>query len=117
MLEVLRKEKLFAKESKCELFKAEVEFLGHFVGGDGVRMMQARSKPRRVACAHQGWPRARVPRYGGYYRKFIKDFSSIAAPFSIYQGLVKFDWTSSCQSIRPPQGCAARWPVLVLPDP
>ena len=32
VLDVLRREKLYAKESKCELFKTEVEFLGHRVG-------------------------------------------------------------------------------------
>ena len=44
VLEVLRKEKLYAKESKCEFFKTEVEFLGHIVGRDGVRMMEDKVK-------------------------------------------------------------------------
>ena len=36
----LREQKLYAKESKCEFFRTEVEFLGHRVGRDGVRMME-----------------------------------------------------------------------------
>ena len=76
VLEVLRREKLYAKESKCELFKTEVEFLGHLVGRAGVRMMADKIK------AVAEWP---VPTKvghvraflgtAGYYRKFIKDFS------------------------------------------
>ena len=64
VLERLRKEKLYAKESKCEFFKHEVEFLGHIVGRDGVRMMEDKVK------AVQEWPtptnvtrRSFVPRY------------------------------------------------------
>jgi len=32
VLERLKQQKLFAKLSKCSFFKAEVEFLGHYVG-------------------------------------------------------------------------------------
>src|SRR5204862_279307 len=62
VLEVLRKEKLFAKESKCELFKTEVEFLGHLVGRGGVRMME--DKVKAVA----EWP---VPSKVGHVRAFL----------------------------------------------
>ena len=50
MLDVLREHKLYAKESKCELFKDEVEFLGHMVGRNGMRMMENKVK------AVQEWP-------------------------------------------------------------
>ena len=36
MFDVLRKEQLFIKLSKCEIAKPEVTFLGHIVGKDGV---------------------------------------------------------------------------------
>ncbi len=38
VLEVLRDKKLYAKASKCELFRDEVEFLGFIVGKGGVRI-------------------------------------------------------------------------------
>ena len=76
VLEILRKEKLYAKESKCEFFKTEVEFLGHIVGRDGVRMME--DKVKAVA----DWPAPKNVRdvraflgTAGYYRKFIRNFS------------------------------------------
>ena len=120
VLEVLRKEKLFAKESKCELFKTEVEFLGHLVGRDGVRMMESKVK------AVQDWPtptRATHVRSflgtAGYYRKFIKDFSAIAAPLTeLTKESVKFDWGHQQEaSFRRLKKAIAEGPVLTLPDP
>ena len=120
VLEKLRKEKLYAKESKCELFKTEVEFLGHIVGRDGVRMMQ--DKVQAVA----EWP---VPTKvghvraflgtAGYYRKFIKDFSAIAAPLhNLTKESVRFDWTPACQeAFDHLKAALQQGPVLVLPDP
>ncbi|GKA94338.1 putative reverse transcriptase domain-containing protein [Tanacetum coccineum] len=38
VLELLRKEKLYAKFSKCEFWLREVQFLGHVINGDGIRV-------------------------------------------------------------------------------
>jgi hypothetical protein len=120
VLEALRKSKLYAKASKCEFFKTEVEFLGHHVGRNGVRMME--DKVNAVA----EWP---VPKNvrdvraflgtAGYYRKFIKDFSRIAAPITgLTKDLVKFEWTSVHQAAFDQLKTAMQSaPVLVLPDP
>ena len=120
VLETLAKSKLYAKESKCEFFKTEVEFLGHLVGRNGVRMMED-----KVAAVAE-WP---VPKNvrdvraflgtAGYYRKFIKDFSRIAAPITeLTKEKVKFDWTSAHQKAFVTLKNAMQVaPVLVLPDP
>ena len=120
VLEILRKEKLFAKESKCELFKTEVEFLGHIVGRDGIRMMEDKVK------AVQDWPTPSKVEHirsflgtAGYYRRFIKDFSKIAAPLSdLTKENVKFEWTSKQEeAFRKLKQAIATAPVLALPDP
>ncbi|GKE59152.1 putative reverse transcriptase domain-containing protein [Tanacetum coccineum] len=38
VLELLRKEKLYAKFSKCEFWLREVQFLGHVINGDGIHV-------------------------------------------------------------------------------
>jgi hypothetical protein len=120
VLETLAKAKLYAKESKCEFFKTEVEFLGHHVGRDGVRMMD--DKVEAVAA----WPAPKNVRdvraflgTAGYYRKFIKDFSRIAAPITeLTKESVRFEWTASHQQafITLKQAMQSA-PVLALPDP
>ena len=120
VLDALREQKLFAKESKCEFFKHEVEFLGHHVGRDGVRMMEDKVEAVRA------WPTPRSVRdvraflgTAGYYRKFIRDFSAIAAPLSeLTKDSVKFEWTAPHeQAFRQLKAAIAQGPVLILPDP
>src|SRR6185312_3068654 len=94
VLDILRAEKLYAKASKCDFVKSEVEFLGHIVGAAGVRMMEDKVK------AVQDWPTPTKVGHvrsflgiAGYYRKFIKDFSKLAAPLSdLTHDNVPFTW-------------------------
>ncbi|CAI7802682.1 unnamed protein product [Closterium sp. NIES-54] len=46
VFEVLRKEQLYAMQSKCEFFLSEVEFLGHVVSGSGIR-----TDPKKIAAS------------------------------------------------------------------
>ena len=120
VLDKLRASKLYAKESKCEFFKTEVEFLGHMVGRDGVRMMDDKVQ------AISEWPtptkvgdiRAFLGT-AGYYRKFIRDFSAIATPLTeLTKEAVKFEWTARRQAAFDKLKSAMKSaPVLALPDP
>jgi hypothetical protein len=120
VLEVLRREKLFGKLSKCELMRTSVEFLGHIVGRDGVRMME--SKVRAIV----EWPAPRNVSHvraflgtAGYYRKFIRDFSAIATPLSdLTKDGQRFDWSASAEAaFQQLKAALAKEPILVLPDP
>jgi hypothetical protein len=120
VLSRLRAAKLFAKESKCELFQTEVEFLGHHVGRDGVRMMEDKIQ------AVKEWPAPTKVGHvrsflgtAGYYRKFIRDFSSIASPLSdLTKDGVKFEWgTQQQQAFEKLKAAIVNGPVLILPDP
>ena len=120
VLDVLRKQKLFAKESKCEFFQTEVEFLGHRVGRDGIRMMEDKVQAIRE------WPTPKCVRdvraflgTAGYYRKFIRGFSELAAPLSeLTKDTVKFEWAEAQrEAFDRLKEAIAQGPVLILPDP
>jgi len=85
--EVLRKleeNDLFVKLEKCKWKVREVEFLGVVIGPKGVEMQK--EKVEEVL----NWPAPRnikeVQKFLGlvnYYRRFIKDFTKIAAPLYV----------------------------------
>ena len=54
-LEILRKEKLYAKFSKCEFWLREVQFLGHVVSNEGIKV-----DPSKIEAV-LNWDRPRTP--------------------------------------------------------
>jgi hypothetical protein len=119
VLDLLRKHKLYAKESKCEFFKDSISFLGHVISAEGISMEQ--DKVRAI----QSWPApTTVPGVrsflglAGYYRRFVKNFSRIASPLSELLNKDKpFDWKDSQQKAFDALKLAvSTGPVLVLPD-
>ena len=94
MLELLRKERLYAKFSKCEFWLRQVQFLGHTVSGDDIFV-----DPTKIE-AIQKWEQPKKASeirsflgLAGYYRRFIKDFSKIAIPLtSLTRKDAKFEW-------------------------
>jgi len=96
VLDVLRKHKLYCKESKCEFFKKEIAFLGHVLSSDGVK-----ADPRKVQSIVD-WPQPenvkQVRSFLGlanYYRRYVSGFSKMAAPLTqLTKKAVPFSWTS-----------------------
>ncbi|XP_073127929.1 uncharacterized mitochondrial protein AtMg00860-like [Henckelia pumila] len=81
---------LYAKFSKREFWLEQVAFLGHIVSKDGIAVDPP--KLRQLSDIRSFLSLA------GYYRKFIKGFSSIAAPLiSLTKKNAKFVWSSDCQ--------------------
>ena len=120
VMQTLRDHKLYAMESKCEFVREEVEFLGHIVGRNGMRMME--DKIEAVAA----WPTptnvSHVRSFlgtAGFYRKFVSGFSRIATPLSelTMDGAV-FVWSHpQAAAFRQLKDAVIASPVLVLPDP
>ena len=96
----LREAGLKLKPIKCDFCSSQVEFLGHIVSADDVRTDP--SKTEKVAQ----WPvpktRKEVQQFLGlanYYRRFVKDFATIAKPLHrLTEKTARFEWTSECQT-------------------
>ncbi|GJT59460.1 putative reverse transcriptase domain-containing protein [Tanacetum coccineum] len=94
VLEFLKKEKLYAKFSKCEFWLREVQFLGHVINGDGIHV-----DPSKIEAV-KNWEAPKTPSevhsflgLAGYYRRFIENFSKIAKPLTVLtQKSKNFDW-------------------------
>ncbi|GJU65589.1 putative reverse transcriptase domain-containing protein [Tanacetum coccineum] len=79
ILELLRKEKLYTKFSKCDFWISIMQFLGHIIDSQGIHVDPAKIE------AVENWASPTTPieihqflGLIGYYRRFIKDFSKIA---------------------------------------
>ena len=89
-MDVLKREKLYVKLSKCEFGKTSLNYLGHIVGGGELKI-----DPSKVAVI-VNWPKPKsaieVRSLLGatqHWRKFIFNFSSIVAPLHALTGLNK----------------------------
>ncbi|GJT54437.1 putative reverse transcriptase domain-containing protein [Tanacetum coccineum] len=83
VLELLKKEKLFAKFSKCEFWLQEVNFLEHVVNSNGIHV-----DPSKIEAV-KNWKDPKTPSeirsflgLAGYYRRFVAKFSRIAKPLT-----------------------------------
>ncbi len=119
VLDVLKKNQLFLKMSKCEFQKTSLAYLAHIVGGGALRI-----DPAKIEAIVK-WPTPKsiteVRSFLGaaqYWRKFISNFSSIAAPMHAVTSVKRaFQWGGKQQkafeSLKEKISSA---PVLALPD-
>ena len=85
--------------SKCEFLKPELEYLGHIIIKEGVK-----PNPEKL-IAIKNFKELKTVKdaqsfrgLSGYYRMFIKNFSSIARPLTeLTQKDTIFDWTLNCE--------------------
>ncbi|GJT60770.1 reverse transcriptase domain-containing protein [Tanacetum coccineum] len=119
ILELLRKEKLYAKFSKCEFWIGIVQFLGHLIDSQGLHVDPAKIE------AVKNWTSPTTPievcqflGLTGYYRRFIKGFSKIAKPLTkLTQKNKNYTWGDEQESafqLLKQKLCEA--PILALPE-
>nr|GEW39587.1 putative reverse transcriptase domain-containing protein [Tanacetum cinerariifolium]GEW39704.1 putative reverse transcriptase domain-containing protein [Tanacetum cinerariifolium] len=91
ILELLKKEQLYAKFSKCEFWIPKVQFLGHAIDSQGL---------------------------AGYFQRFVEGFSKIAKSMTkLTQKKVKFDVGDKEEAsfqLRKQKSCSAS--ILALPE-
>ncbi|GJY62882.1 putative reverse transcriptase domain-containing protein [Tanacetum coccineum] len=119
ILELLKKEELYAKFSKCEFWLSKARFLGHVIDREGIHV-----DPTKINSI-KDWASPKTLteicqflRLAGYYRRFIKGFSKIAKPImKLSQKNVKFEWTKKAEAafqLLKQKFCSA--PILALPE-
>ncbi|GJU16214.1 reverse transcriptase domain-containing protein [Tanacetum coccineum] len=94
ILELLKKEELYAKFSKCKFWINTVKFLGHVIDSSGIHV-----DPTKIESV-KNWASPTTPSeilqflgLAGYYRRFIEGFSKIDKPMvELTQKDRKFDW-------------------------
>jgi hypothetical protein len=90
VLNVLRKESLYASLKKCNFCIDRIVFLGYVVSAKGIEMdeaIQEWSAPRSITDVRSFHGLA------SFYRRFVKDFSMIASSLTeIIKKVVGFKW-------------------------
>ncbi|GJX77487.1 putative reverse transcriptase domain-containing protein [Tanacetum coccineum] len=119
ILELLKKEELYAKFSKCDFWLSSVQFLGHVIDSKGIHV-----DPAKIESI-KDWESPKTPTeirqflgLAGYYRRFIEGFSKISKPMTkLTQKSVKFNWgekeETAFQTLKQ-RLCSA--PILALPE-
>ncbi|GMI96881.1 hypothetical protein HRI_003357400 [Hibiscus trionum] len=118
VLSVLREHMLYGKKNKCCFGEQEVDYLGYVISG-GVIVMDN----TKVECI-LNWPTPAIVKdlrgflgLSGYYRRFIKDYGTIAMPLT---NLLKKGWwkwldVEEAAFIKLKRAISSA-PVLTLPD-
>jgi transposase InsO family protein len=115
----LREHRLYAKLKKCELFKNKVEYLGHYISGEGIAVDE-----RKVEVIKK-WPNptnlTELRSFLGlasYYRKFVKNFSAIASSLTtLLRKDIPYEWKPDQQeAFNKLKEKLTSAPVLLIPD-
>ena len=119
MLSLLRDSKLYAKLSKCNFLKHEIDFLGHVISADGIKV-----DPRKLEFV-QKWLQPTDIKgsrsflgLATFLRRFCQEFSSLAAPLtSLLRNKVPWDWNSECDNaFRGLKAKLTSAPVIAMPN-
>ncbi|GJR02278.1 putative reverse transcriptase domain-containing protein [Tanacetum coccineum] len=94
ILELLKKERLYAKFSKCDFWLDSVQFFGHVIDRSGVHVDPAKIEAIKSRAAPMMPTKVRqFLGLAGYYRRFIKGFSLISKPLTkLTQKNKKYEW-------------------------
>jgi hypothetical protein len=117
VIQLLKEQQLYAKPSKC-FFGVEVEYLGHIVSHEGVKV-----DPNKIK-AMMDWPIPKTLKnlrgfFGltSYYRKFVQNYGRIAVPLTELTKKDAFSWTpEATKDFEQLKEVTCKAPVLTTPD-
>ena len=97
--EILKSNQLYAKKSKCKFGVEEVEYLGHVISKKGV------SVDYQKIQAVIEWPIPKTLKalrgflwLNGYFKKFIRGYSTLASPLTALTKKNSFCWTKEAHA-------------------
>ncbi len=120
VLQRLLENGLFVKAEKCDFHAQSVPFLGYIVSVEGMRV-----DPEKIKAVVE-WPspdsRKALQRFLGFanfYRRFIRNFSQLAAPLTaLTSPRTTFRWSDTAEAVFTKlKGCFVSAPILITPDP
>jgi hypothetical protein len=118
VLSLLEKNQFYAKLSKCSFGKEEVEYLGHVISQEGVKV-----DPEKIKAITE-WPKPKnISKLRGflgltsYYRRFIKNYAHLTTPLLNLLKKNSFKWDNSAQEcFETLKRVMSSTPVLATPD-
>ena len=121
VLERVREANLTVKPSKCTFGMPSLDFVGHHVGCESLKVMP--DKVEQVLKAERPHNKTQVRAFlglSGYYRKFVPNYSAIAGPLTdaTKKGApAEIAWDEpQSKAFETLKGCLSRAPILRLPN-
>uniref|UniRef100_A0A3B1JZA6 ribonuclease H n=1 Tax=Astyanax mexicanus TaxID=7994 RepID=A0A3B1JZA6_ASTMX len=121
VLQRLSENSLYAKAEKCEFHRQRIAFLGYIISANGVLMDDNKVE------AVTSWPTPQTIKdlqrflgFANFYRRFIRNFSSIAAPLTALtrKATKTLKWSSEAQhAFAKLKAAFVSAPILKHPDP
>ncbi|GBG61867.1 hypothetical protein CBR_g23819 [Chara braunii] len=120
VLSLLRQHKYRVNLEKCEFGRTKILYLGHEVSAEGIRPEDAK------VASIRDWPRPQTVTevrsflgMCGYYRNFVKNYSTVASPLTDLTRLdTPRDWSDECEgAFKKLKHALMNHEVLMVPDP
>ena len=116
----LRQADLKSKKAKCNFLKANIQYLGHIISGEGITPVPEKLESlEQMSPPHKAKEVNQFLGLAGHYHKFVPRFTDIVCPLNaLTRKGVEFLWTEVCQkSFELLKQKLLEKPILVYPDP
>ncbi|WVZ09782.1 hypothetical protein V8G54_014312 [Vigna mungo] len=118
VLQTLQQQQLYARLSKCSFGVVQIDYLGHVLSGAGVAMETSKLE------AINNWPQPMSLKQlrgflgvTGYYRRFIRNYASMAGPLTDLLKKNSFHWSElASKAFLQLKQAMTFAPVLAIPN-
>ena len=120
LFECVRQADLKLTKLKCNFLKAHVQYLGHYISGQGLEPIREKLESLQQMPPPTDLTEVRkFLGFVGYYRKFIPKDSDIAHPLTnLTRKVIPFEWSRACQvAFEMLKEYLLKEPILKYPNP